>query len=159
MSTPNIVFTRVDNRLVHGQVGVVWTAAIGENLLLVANDEVASSDLEQQLMAATADSSNVGIRFWTLEKTINTIHKAAPRQKIFIVIKTPEDALTLVKGGVPIKSINIGNMHYSNGKEQISKKVYVDQQDRDAINALVAAGVEVYIQDTPEDRKEEITKL
>lgn len=159
MSTPNIVFTRVDNRLVHGQVGVVWTAAVEENLLLVANDEVANSELQQELMAATAESSNVGIRFWTLEKTIQTIHKAAPRQKIFIVIKTPEDALTLVKGGVPIKAVNLGNMHYSDGKTQISKKVFVDQQDRKAINQLIAQGVEVFIQDTPDDKKEILKSL
>lgn len=159
MSTPNIVFTRVDNRLVHGQVGVVWTAAVEENLLLVANDEVTNSELQQELMAATAENSNVEIRFWTLEKTIKTIHKAAPRQKIFIVIKTPEDALTLVKGGVPIKAVNLGNMHYSDGKTQISKKVFVDQKDRDAINQLIAQDVEVFIQDTPDDKKEILKSL
>lgn len=159
MSTPNIVFTRIDNRLVHGQVGVVWTSAVNANLLLVANDEAANNELEQDLMSATAESSNVGIRFWTLDKTINTISKASPRQLIFIVIKTPEDALTLVKGGVPIRSINIGNMHFSEGKVQISKKVFVDQKDRDAINELISLGVEVFIQDVPDEKKEILKSL
>ncbi|MGL4861348.1 MAG: PTS sugar transporter subunit IIB [Enterobacteriaceae bacterium] len=36
MTTPNIVMTRIDNRLVHGQVGVTWLSALGANLLLVA---------------------------------------------------------------------------------------------------------------------------
>lgn len=26
MSSPNILLTRIDNRLVHGQVGVTWTS-------------------------------------------------------------------------------------------------------------------------------------
>ena len=39
MGEPDIVLTRVDNRLVHGQVGVVWTSSVGANLLLVANDD------------------------------------------------------------------------------------------------------------------------
>ena len=26
---PNIILTRIDNRLVHGQVGVTWTKTIG----------------------------------------------------------------------------------------------------------------------------------
>ena len=38
---PNIVLTRIDNRLVHGQVATQWCGAIGANLILVANDEVA----------------------------------------------------------------------------------------------------------------------
>lgn len=68
MSEPNIVLTRIDNRLVHGQVGVVWTSSVGANLLLVANDETANDQLQQELMAATAETSGVGIRFWTMTR-------------------------------------------------------------------------------------------
>ncbi|GMM13502.1 PTS N-acetylgalactosamine transporter subunit IIB [Lactobacillus amylovorus] len=159
MATPDIVLTRIDNRLVHGQVGVVWTSAVNANLLLVANDAAASDPLQQELMTATAESSGVGIRFWTLEKTITTIAKASPRQHIFLVIKTPEDALKLVQGGVPIKEINVGNMHFSEGKEQISKKVFVDQADKDAFNELIDAGVKVYIQDVPEEKQDVLSKF
>lgn len=159
MATPDIVFTRIDNRLVHGQVGVVWTSAVNANLLLVANDDAANDSLQQELMTATAESSGVGIRFWTLKKTITTISKASPRQHIFLVIKTPEDALKLVQGGVPIKEINVGNMHFSEGKEQISKKVFVDQADKDAINGLIDAGVKVYIQDVPEEKQDVLSKF
>lgn len=139
--------------MVHGQVGVVWTSSIGANLLLVANNDAAKSELQQELMAATAETSGVGIRFWTLEKTISTISKASPRQKIFLIIKTPLDALVLVKGGVPIKELNVGNMHHSENKVQLTKKVYADQTDQDAFKELTALGVDVYIQDVPEDKK------
>lgn len=159
MSTPDIVLTRIDNRLVHGQVGVVWTSAIGANLLLVANDAAAKDELQQELMTATAETAGVGIRFWTLDKTISTIHKASARQHIFLVVKTPADVLTLVKGGVPITEVNVGNMHYSDGKEQISKKVYMDQADKDAINGLIDAGVKVYIKDVPEDKEQVLQKF
>ncbi|KRN33059.1 PTS galactosamine transporter subunit IIB [Liquorilactobacillus mali] len=153
MGTPNIVLTRIDNRLVHGQVGVVWTSSIGANLLLVANDDAAKSELQQELMSATAETSGVGIRFWSLEKTITTIGKASQRQKIFLIVKTPQDVLNLVQGGVPITELNVGNMHYSEDKVQITKKVYVDQADKDAFNKLVELGIDVYIQDVPEERK------
>ena len=51
---PNILLTRIDNRLVHGQVGVTWTKTIGANLLLVANDEASQDKIQQQLMSVTA---------------------------------------------------------------------------------------------------------
>lgn len=153
MSTPHILLTRIDNRLVHGQVGVTWTKTLGANLILVANDEAAQDVLQQKLMKSTADSSGAGIRFFTLEKTIQVISKAADRQKIFIVVKTPGDALKLVEGGVPITELNVGNMHFAPGKVEVTKKVYVDQQDKDDLMALVNKGVNVYIQDVPGDRK------
>ncbi|URW70705.1 PTS galactosamine transporter subunit IIB [Lactobacillus kefiranofaciens subsp. kefirgranum] len=153
MSEPHILLTRIDNRLVHGQVGVTWTKSLSANLILVANDQAASDPLQQKLMKSTADSSGVQIRFFTLQKTIDVIHKAADRQKIFIVVKTPEDALKLVNGNVPIKKINVGNMHFAPGKEEVTKKVYVDQTDKDALMELVNKGIDVYIQDVPGDHK------
>lgn len=153
---PNIVLTRIDNRLVHGQVGVTWTKTIGANLLLVANDETAQDKLQQQLMAVTAKSSGVGIRFFTIDKTAAIIDRAAPSQKIFIVCKTPQDVRRLVDKGVPLKEVNVGNMHFSEGKRQITKKVYVDDQDMDDLKYVSSKGVHVYIQDVPGDTKTEI---
>lgn len=43
---PNILLTRIDNRLIHGQVGVTWTKTLGANLLLVANDAVANDPMQ-----------------------------------------------------------------------------------------------------------------
>ena len=35
---PDIRLTRIDNRLIHGQVATQWCGVVGANLLLVAND-------------------------------------------------------------------------------------------------------------------------
>ncbi|MDD7281203.1 PTS galactosamine transporter subunit IIB [Floccifex sp.] len=150
---PNILLTRIDNRLVHGQVGVTWTTTIGANLLLVANDETANDPLQQKLMAVTAKSSGVGIRFFTIEKTAAIISKAAPSQKIFIICKTPSDVRRLVEAGVPIKNVNVGNMHFSEGKRQLTAKVYVDDKDMEDLHYLASQGIEVYAQDVPGDIK------
>lgn len=104
-------------------------------------------------MAVTAKSSGAGVRFFSLEKTAAIISKAAPEQKIFIICKTPADVRYLVEHGVPIKDLNVGNMHFSEGKRAISKKVYVDDNDYADLKAIEAAGVNVFIQDVPGDEK------
>lgn len=156
---PNILLTRIDNRLIHGQVGVTWTMTLGANLILVADDETSENQLMQQLMATTAKSSGAGVRFFSIQKTIDIIHKAADRQKIFIVCKTPKQVRQLIEGGVPITEVNVGNMHFSQGKRQISKKVYVDDEDMRDLKAIKDAGVTLYIQDVPGDSKESIKEL
>lgn len=47
MTSPQILLARIDNRLVHGQVGVTWTSAIGANLLVVVDDNAAGDELQQ----------------------------------------------------------------------------------------------------------------
>ncbi|WP_312154977.1 PTS galactosamine transporter subunit IIB [Lelliottia nimipressuralis] len=156
MSSPNILLTRIDNRLVHGQVGVTWTSTIGANLLIVVDDEVAKDEIQQKLMGITADTYGFGIRFFSIEKTIAIIEKAAPHQKIFLICRTPDIVRKLIEGGVPLKDVNVGNMHFSEGKRQISSKVYVDEQDLDDLRFIKYSGVNLFIQDVPGDAKEGI---
>lgn len=154
MSEPNIVLARIDNRLVHGQVGNAWVGAVGPNLIVVADDEAANDPVQQSLMKMTADSVGCGIRFFTLQKTVEIIHKASEKQKIFLVTKNPTNALKLIEGGVPIKELNVGNMHSSEGKRILHEAhVYVDDTDVAAFEAIKAKGVSVYIQIAPGDKK------
>lgn len=156
MATPNILLTRIDNRLVHGQVGVTWTSTIGANLLVVVDDEVAKDDIQQKLMGITAETYGFGIRFFSIEKTVNVISKAAPHQKIFLICRTPQTVRKLIEGGVELKDVNVGNMHFSEGKKQISSKVYVDNQDLSDLQFIKRHGVNIFIQDVPGDSKESI---
>nr|VUD23941.1 PTS permease [Salmonella sp. NCTC 7297] len=41
MTQPNIVWTRIDERLLHGQIRITWGKHTEANLILVANDEAA----------------------------------------------------------------------------------------------------------------------
>ncbi|MEG1483190.1 PTS N-acetylgalactosamine transporter subunit IIB [Clostridium sp.] len=149
----NILLTRIDNRLIHGQVGVTWVNHLGANLILVANDEVASNPVQQNLMEMVVPDM-IQTRFFTIEKTIKIIHKAADRQKIFLVCKTPQDVLKLIEGGVPIKDLNIGNMHFSEGKVQISSTVSVDEDDKKALRKIIDDGVNVEIRRVPTEKIE-----
>ncbi|WP_297632709.1 PTS N-acetylgalactosamine transporter subunit IIB [uncultured Clostridium sp.] len=155
---PNIILTRIDNRLIHGQVATQWCGSIGANLILVANDIVAGDKLRQGLMdmAAPAYAST---RYWTIDKTISTIHKANAKQLIFLVCENPTDVLRLVEGGVPIKKVNIGNMHMAKGKRQVAGSVAVDDADVAAFKKLKELGVELEIRRVPSEGTENIEKL
>ena len=81
MAEPNILLTRIDNRLIHGQVATQWNSTLGSNLILVANDEVSGNTMRQNLMKMAAPAG-VATRFFSLQHTIDIIAKASPKQKI-----------------------------------------------------------------------------
>lgn len=155
---PNILLTRIDNRLIHGQVATQWTNVLGANLILVANDEVSENKMRQGLMDMAAPNG-VATRYFSIQKTIDVIHKAADRQLIFIVCETPQDVLRLVEGGVPIKKVNIGNMHMAEGKRQVATVVCVDDSDVEAFRKLQERGVELEIRKVPSEASEDVSKL
>ena len=155
---PDIRLTRIDNRLIHGQVATQWCGVVGANLLLVANDAVAKDEFRQGLMNMAAPSY-AQTRFFTLEKTINIIHKASANQHIAIICETPQDVLKLVEGGVPIKKVNIGNMHMAEGKRQVATSVAVDDDDVACFKKLQELGVELEIKRVPDTPTESSDKL
>ncbi|MFR3707274.1 MAG: PTS N-acetylgalactosamine transporter subunit IIB [Enterobacter hormaechei] len=154
---PNIVLCRIDERLIHGQVGVQWVGFAGANLVLVANDEVADDPVQQNLMEMVL-AEGIAVRFWSLQKVIDNIHRAPTGRKFCWFVKH-RLILTLVEGGVPITRINVGNMHYASGKQQIAKTVSVDANDIAAFNGLKAAGVECFVQGVPTETALDLFKL
>lgn len=155
---PNILLTRIDNRLIHGQVATQWSGVIGANLLLVANDSVATDEFRQGLMNMAAPAY-AQTRYFTIEKTCAIISKASPAQKIFIICENPQDVLRLVEGGVPIQKVNIGNMHMAEGKRQVATSVAVDDNDVEAFKKLRDRGVELEIKRVPDTATESLDKL
>jgi len=152
---PHINLVRIDNRLIHGQVATSWIQYSKANLILVANDEVANNSIRQDLMK-TIIPNNIQIRFFTLQKTADIIHKASDSQLIFLIIDNPIDALWLKKHNVPIKYINIGNMHGGDGKKAIAKAAYASDEEIDALRQLIDLGVTIEFQQLPVDPKDSI---
>ena len=134
MAEPNIVAFRIDERLIHGQ-GQLWIKALGVNTVIVANDSASEDSMQQTLMKAVVPKT-IAMRFFSVQHTCDVIMKASPKQSIFIVCKTPEDALKLVAGGVPVKEINVGNIHRAPGKEEISKFIALGPEDKAALREL-----------------------
>ena len=106
-------------------------------------------------MGITAKSSGVGIRFFGVEQAISTLPKASPSQKIFIVCRTPEVAKKLVDANIGITTINVGNMHFKEGKRQLSSKVFVDDKDFEELQYIKSKDVDITIQDSPSDQKKD----
>lgn len=155
---PNILLTRIDNRLIHGQVATQWNGSLGANLIIVANDAISEDTMRQQLLNMAAPAE-VQTRFFSIKKTIEVIHKASERQKIFLLVDNPVDALRLVEGGVPIEKLNIGNMHMEEGKKQVATAVAVNKTDVDAFKKLQELGVKLSIQRVPSTPEESLDAL
>ena len=75
------------------------------------------------------------------------------------MVRTPQNALTLIKGGVPIKEINVGNLHFAEGKKQVSKVISVTDDDIRCFQELEALGINCTAQGTPDDAKKPILSL
>ena len=143
----NLVACRVDDRLIHGQ-GVAWLTALPINTVVVVNDDVAESQLEQDLMTTLIPAS-VDPRFFSVQKTIDVIYKAADRQKIFMVFKTLADVEKCIDGGVPIKEVNVGNVRKKAGATKVSPYMNLVEDEYRILKKFMDKKIKLNSKQTP----------
>ena len=155
MAKNNILLTRIDNRLIHGQIVCLWAGAVGANLIVVAHDETAENQIEQSVMRMAASSLGYDTRFFTVQKTIDIIDKASSDQKILLICQNPHDLRRIIEGGVEIKEVDIGNLYYDKDDKKLSDKVAVSEEELKDLNYIKNHVDKIYIQDTPDSLKQE----
>lgn len=158
MAQPKILLTRIDDRFIYGQDVELRNEAVGSNLVLIVNDEIAADSRKWAPMRVAAPEG-VWTRFFSVQRTIDIIHTATPRQLILIMVASPSDALALVKGGVPITKISIGHMRAGEGKRSATPAVAVGDTDIAAFKELQKLGIELEIRHLPSSAPDPIGNL
>lgn len=158
MAQPKILLTRIDDRFIYGQDVELWNEAVGSNLVLIVNDEIAADSRKWAPMRVAAPEG-VWTRFFSVQKAIEVMHSATPRQWILIMVASPADALALVKGGVPITKISVGHMQAGEGKRSVTPAVVIDDADVAALRELQELGLELEIRYLPSSNPDPLENL
>ncbi len=152
------VLSRIDDRLIHGQVLVAWGARLDPARIWVADDEVARSDWERQVYEDAAPG--IAVRVVSVgEAAAAWADEAAAPGAAFLLVRDLPTALRLVEAGAGVTAFNVGGLHYSPGKTKLSEYVYLDDADRAAARALLARGVALDAQDVPASRPQPLAAL
>ena len=153
-----IKMVRVDYRLLHGQVAFSWTQALGADALLLVSDTVKNDPLRMKaLRLAKPAGTKVVIK--TSDEAIQQIKSGVTdKYKLFIICETLPIASKLVKE-IGEKAINLGNMPFAEDKEQVTKSIFLNKEDKELIKELADQGVDVFIQMVPSENKIDAKKF
>jgi fructoselysine and glucoselysine-specific PTS system IIB component len=148
-----ILKTRVDCRLLHGQVAVSWTVGIGADCILIANDNVVNDHLRKTTMNL-AKPQNCKLVIKDIDSAIQALNSnVTDKYKLFIVVESIEDAYRLAMAVPEMKSINLGLTKTREGTRNISKSINITKEEEVLIKELINKGIEVEIRQVPNDKK------
>lgn len=151
-----LIYTRVDGRLIHGQVAVAWTRHVGAEKIIVVDDDTASDEIQCTLLEL-ATPSGVKMEIYNLDDGVTALRNgAADKEKTMLIIKKPHTALSLIKRGVLIASVNIGGMYHEPGKKQYDKALFADEADIQIFQELKESQVELFYQIGPLNKKQDL---
>ena len=144
-----ISLVRIDDRLIHGQVVMGWTKMLNASVIVIPDDEAASDPMQKTAMKA---ATPIGVRSAIVSVADGAALLNGPKlknEKVFVVTRGPAAVLGLIKAGVTIKKVIIGNMRMEDGKKRVHKTVASSEEEWNDLRELDSLGVELIAQWLP----------
>lgn len=148
-----IKLLRVDHRLLHGQVAFSWTTNLDVDCILVANDDVMVNDLRKTAIKL-AKPSGVKLVIKSIKDSIQALNSGVTdKYNLLIVVESVDDVKTLADNCPQIESINLGGTKSASDKTQISKAIFLTENEKTDLKELLDKGIKIDIRMVPSDRK------
>ncbi len=155
----SIVLIRIDDRLIHGQVIEGWLKVVHADTILVVSDEVIHDEIQSQLMGL-AVPENVKLTIADVKDSVEIINAGHDTQeRILVLVPDIETVLKMIKLKADIESLNLGGLHWSQGKTQYLKAVSLDEKDVGQLEEIKKRGIEIESRALPMDDRIDILKF
>lgn len=149
-----IKMVRIDERLIHGQVAMIWSKQLGVDRIIVVNDKAAADPiLSSTLKMAAPDSVKVIILDKEKAKTLLNDPRAASL-KILVVVNSPADALFVAETIPGVPKVNLGNYGRADlsgePREKMNDNIFLNTKDREQLKAIIDLGITTEYQLVPD---------
>ncbi len=146
----SIVLCRIDDRLIHGQVVIGWGRALGIELIILVDDQVAASAWEQELYRM-AVAPEIDVRFVTVADAALQAADWQSNGKRALLLTGDLETMAALRAASPdvVQRINLGGIHHRPGRRERLPFVYLTDQELRTLQALEAGGASITAQDLP----------
>lgn len=150
-----IQLTRIDDRLVHGQVMTKWSKGLGINAIFIIDNEVAKDDFMKQIFISSGSRSGLAVKVLSIDEAVAYWNeKSFDEYKAILLFKTVYGVYEAVKKGLPVNLINVGGVAKKKDTKFIITSVSIGDDEAKLLKELHEQHqVEVFFQMIPDSSK------
>lgn len=144
---------RIDDRLIHGQVIVGWGQPMGLGFLVLVDDEVATSDWEQELYRMGVPPE-LDVFFASVAEASRTLDQWNRDKRPGILLTADIDTMARLASAThaTIRAVNIGGIHHRADRVERLRYLYLTSDELRELQELERHGVDVTARDVPASR-------
>jgi len=155
----NIQLIRIDDRLIHGQVVIGWAGHLKTRQIILCEDSIAQNEWEKELYLSIVPDNIKAKIMTTLELAEYLKDSHLDLEKTIILVNSPRVIEKLIKLGAPINKVNVGGIHFKDGRKKLLNYLYVDDDEIASFKRCIDKGVEFHCQDIPFCKQTPLRKL
>lgn len=138
-----IINSRVDDRLIHGQVATSWIRSMQIEVVVVVDDEI-SKDSTQKSILKMAAPANTKVYALSVDSFLEKYNKGIlDNYRVMLVFANVYAPLDMIKKGFCLKTLNLGGMRFKDGRKQITKSLSISEDEEAVIKEIINNGVQV----------------
>lgn len=155
-----IVLTRVDSRLIHGQVVTKWLQQSGASEIFVVSDELENDEFLKGIYMMAAPPG-VEVKTYGVESAKKYWAEEADQSDAKVLFLVPDLATlkVMVEAGIVTEDIQVGGLGGGPNRKNVLKNINFSEEDVAILKEFLAKGLRVYFQAIPEENPMEISKL
>ncbi len=147
----NIVLTRIDDRLLHGQVVVSWIPILKIDEIVIVDDEYAADDFMSTLIKEAAPES-INISVLSVQEAAEYLRSEDKGTRLLLLSRKVENIESLIELNTPIQKINIGGLGYFEGRKKYVNAIHLSEHELEILKRIAVKGIKVEIQMLPGDK-------
>lgn len=155
----NIVFSRVDDRLVHGQVMTAWVHYAQATKVLIVDDKVVNDAFMTMVMKSSMPPK-ISLDVKSVSQAISYLKEdSTSDERIFLLAKTPMVFNALIDAGLPVKEVCIGGIGARSDRKKLYRNIAATDEELATIKDIASKGVNIYIRVVPDEKRIDINDL
>lgn len=153
----NLVLTRIDDRLIHGQVMTKWIKETGAENVVIIDDATSKNEFMINVFEQ-AIPEDIGIGVFSKEDGAKFFSQSLEAPTM-ILVKVPETIEYLINHGIDIKDLDLGGMGAKDGRSTLYQYISTSHEEDQCFYRLLDKGMNVYVQIVPQNEKQPIKPL
>lgn len=145
---------RIDERLLHGQVIVGWGMRLGIDYYVVVDDDLATSDWEQDIYSAGL-ADRTAVEFVSVAEAVERFQELDNRAgRGALLTKGTAEMRALAEAGLLSgRRVNLGGLHGTGSRRRVLTYVHVSPDEEEDLKAIHRASTGVTARDLPTGRE------
>ena len=141
-----IIFARVDDRLIHGQIVQAWLPELNVDEVLIPFSKGSEGRLNRGLLRLSLPYE---YDLTILDSPAAARRAAESNRRIFLLMGSLKEAAELIQNGLQFTSINIGGMHFKDGAQKLADNVFLDGDDKRFLKLIRDLGINIETRAVP----------
>lgn len=147
-----IVLTRIDDRLIHGQVATKWVQEVQASHIYIVDDEASEDEFLSMVYKGLAPLRTT-VEVCNEAEAVDVLNAIVNDKDVrgMILTKTPGVLLRMIVRGLAIDKIIVGGIGKKKDRKTIYKSISVSESEILEFTKIMDLGVDVQCQILPSD--------